>query len=54
MLQGMFGGLIETGRCYGMETNVRKTKVIPNAIIPITDFYISETTGECGIFQLFG
>ena len=27
-LQGMIDKLIETGRCYGMEMNVEKTKVM--------------------------
>jgi hypothetical protein len=28
VLQGMIGKLMEIGRCYGMETNVDKTKVV--------------------------
>ena len=28
MLKGMTDGLIEVGRCYGMEMNVEKTKVM--------------------------
>ena len=28
VLQGMTGKLIEIGRCYGMEVNVEKTKVM--------------------------
>ena len=28
VLQGMIDKLIETGRCYGMEMNVEKTKVM--------------------------
>jgi hypothetical protein len=28
VLQGMIGRLTETGRCYGMEMNVEKTKVL--------------------------
>ena len=28
VLQGMIGRLIEIGRCYGMEMNVEKTKVM--------------------------
>ena len=28
MLQGMIGRLTEIGRCYGMEMNVEKTKVM--------------------------
>ena len=28
MVQGMIDKLIETGRCYGMEMNVEKTKVM--------------------------
>ena len=38
VLQGMIDKLIETGRCYGMETNVEKTKVmrIPRQPSPVT------------------
>jgi len=28
VLQGMIDKLVETGRCYGMETNVEKTEVM--------------------------
>jgi hypothetical protein len=41
-----------------MEMNVEenKTKVmrISKKTVPITDYSRLETTGECGIFQLFG
>jgi len=38
VLQGMIDKLIETGRCYGMEMNVEKTKVmrIPRQPPPVT------------------
>jgi hypothetical protein len=47
--------LNETGRCYVMEMNVRKTKVmrIPKELSPL-QIVIDQKTGECGIFQLFG
>jgi hypothetical protein len=56
VLQGMIDTLIETERCYGMEINMEKTKVmrISKKTIPITDYDKSETRGECGIFQPFG
>jgi hypothetical protein len=34
-------------RCYGMKINVENIKVT----IPISDYDISETMGECVIFQ---
>jgi hypothetical protein len=39
-----------------MEMNVEKSKVmrISKKAIPITDYDRSETTGEYGIFQIFG
>jgi hypothetical protein len=53
---GMIERLTETGRCYGMEINVDKTKVmsIKKATITNTHYDRSKTVGECGIFQLYG
>ena len=34
LLQGMIDGLIEIGRCSGMEMNVRKTKVMTILWVP--------------------
>jgi hypothetical protein len=34
LLQGMIDGLIEIGRCSGMEMNVRKTKVMTILRVP--------------------
>jgi hypothetical protein len=42
----MIGKLIEIGRCYGMEMNVEKTKVIR---ISRQD---KKKIGKCGIFFL--
>jgi hypothetical protein len=56
VLQDIFDRLNETGRFCGLEINVQKSKV-PNgnltATIPNTEYGISKTTGERGIFQLF-
>ena len=56
VLLGMIDRLNETGRCYRMEINMDKTKVmsIPKATIPNIHYDRSKTMGECGIFQLFG
>jgi hypothetical protein len=53
-LRKMIDRLIKTGRCYGMEMNVEKTKVmrISRQPSPNTNYDRSKTTGECGIFQL--
>jgi len=52
VLQGMFDKLIEIGRCYGMEMNVEKTKVmrISRQQFPVTIMIEQKTTGECGMF----
>jgi hypothetical protein len=52
----MIDRLTETGRCYGMEISVGKTKVmsISKATIPNIHYDRSKTMGEHGIFQLFG
>jgi hypothetical protein len=46
--------LIKTGNCYGMEMNVENKSGNENlkGTIPSTDNGRSETTAECGIFQL--
>jgi hypothetical protein len=54
VLQGIFDSLVEIGRCCGMEENVEKTVVMLKATIPSTECDRSKTTGECGIFKLFG
>jgi hypothetical protein len=55
MLQGTIETLIRIGRCYEMEINVEKTKVLKISRQPFSIWImISKTTGECGIFQLFG
>jgi len=48
--------LTETGRCYVMEINVDKTKgmSISKATNPNIHYDRPKTTGECGIFLLFG
>jgi hypothetical protein len=54
--RGMFEGLIDIGRCYGMEMDVKKTKEmrISFQLSSITDYTRSKTATECRIFQLFG
>ena len=55
VLHGMVDRLNETGRCYEMEMNVDKTKVMRISREPSPlQYYRSETTNDCGIFQLFG
>jgi hypothetical protein len=50
----MIDGLIEIGRCHGMEVNVKNLgNENLQATIPSAD-YDKSTTGECGIFHLFG
>jgi hypothetical protein len=53
VLQGMFDGLTETGICYGLEMNVKKTEDLEKTI-PSTRYDRPKTAGECGMFQLFG
>jgi len=52
VLQGMIDKIIEIGRCYGMEMNVKKTKVmkISRQPSPVTIMIEQRTTGQCGIF----
>jgi hypothetical protein len=56
VLQDMVDRLVEIGRCYRMEMNVEKTKVmrISRQTSAVQDYDRSKTTGKCGIFQLFG
>jgi hypothetical protein len=56
VLYVMTGGLIEVGRCCGMEMSVGKNSGNENLKTTIfgTDYDRSETTGKCGIFQQFG
>ena len=52
VLQGMIDKLIETGRYYGVEINVGKTKVmsILKTTIPNNNYDRPKTTGECEMF----
>ena len=52
VLQGMVDKLIETGRYYGMETNVEKNKSNENfkITIPNNNYDRPKTTGECEMF----
>jgi hypothetical protein len=52
----MIDRLIEIGRCYGMEINVEKSKVkrLSRQPSPVQIMIDKKTTGECGIFELFG
>jgi hypothetical protein len=53
LLQGMIGRLMETARCCGMKMWGEKKKGKEN-LKTTTDCDRTETTGECGILQLFG
>ena len=53
VLQGMIDKLLETGRYYGMEMNVEKTKVmrISRQLSPVTiTIDQKKKTGECEMF----
>ena len=51
VLQSMTDKLTEIGRCYGMEMNVEKTKVMRISRAVSSDNYDrSKTTGKCGMF----
>jgi len=50
----MIDKVIETGRCYGMEMNVEKTKVFRISRQPFPVKIRPKATKECGIFQIFG
>ena len=52
VLQDMMDKVIEIGRCYGMEMNVEKTKVmrISRQPLPVKIMIDQKTTRECGIF----
>ena len=51
VLQDIIDKITEIGRCYGMEMNVEKTKVIriSRQPFPVT-IMIDQKTRECGIF----
>jgi hypothetical protein len=49
----MIDRLIDTGRCCGMEVNVKKTKVKGISRQP-SPVQIMKTSVEFGMFQLFG
>jgi hypothetical protein len=51
VLQGMIDRIIEIGRCYGMEMNVEKTKVMRISRQPTRhNKDRPKTTGECEMF----
>jgi hypothetical protein len=52
VLQKMIDKLIEIGRCYGIEMNVEKTKVMRISIqpFPVKIMIDLKTTRQCGIF----
>ena len=51
VLQKMIDKLIEIGGCYGMETNVEKTKVMRISRSHSSKNYDRpKTTRECGVF----
>jgi len=54
VLQGMIDRLIEIGSCYGVEMNVEKLRQWKSRRPSPVHIMIKTTTGECGIFQLFG
>lgn len=56
VLQGVTCRLTKSERCYAVELNRDKEKYGNEDLketIPITDHDRSETTGECGTFQVF-
>jgi len=52
VLQDMIDKLIKIGRCYRMDKNVEKTKVmrISRQLFPVKNDDRPKTTRECGIF----
>ena len=53
--RGMIDRLIEIGRCCGMKMNMGRGEVMGISRLPSPiQIAISERTGECGIFHLFG
>ena len=52
--RGMTDRLTEIGICSAMEMNVEKTKVMRILRKRLHYYDGSESTAECGIFQLFG
>jgi hypothetical protein len=55
VLQDMFDKLIEIGRCYGMEMNVKKpTNDNFKTTVTSKTYDRPKTTKECGTFKIFG
>jgi hypothetical protein len=54
MLQGLIDGLIEIGRCHGVEISVEKMNVMRISRQSNPMQIMIETTRDCGIFQQFG
>jgi hypothetical protein len=57
VLHDMIDRLSEIEICCGIEMNVEESKVANGnlkATISNTEYGRSKTTGQCGIFQLFG
>jgi len=56
VLQGMSDTPMEVGRCYGMEMNVSKTKVlrISRKLSPVQIMVDQKLPVECGMFQQYG
>ena len=54
LLQGMIGRLMETARCCGMKMWEKTGNENLKTTIYRTDCDRTETTVECGIYQLFG
>jgi hypothetical protein len=56
VLQGMIDKLTETGRCYGMEMNVEKTKVmrISRQPSPVTIMIDQKPLENAEYFKYFG
>ena len=53
VLQGTIETLLQTERCYGMEMNMEKTKVMSISRQPsLIDYEKSKPIGELEIFQL--
>ena len=50
VLQDIIDKIIEIGRCYGMEMNVKKSNENFKTTVPGKNYDITKTTRECGIF----
>ena len=50
VLQDMIDKLIEIGRCYGMEMNVKKSNENFKTTIPSINYDRPKITGEYGMF----